>query len=248
MFDLEIVGPQNVVERDTPLDVERGLTSAVVLLPLRVFLAAGWLRAASEKLLDPLWWSGDVVVQFVADQQSAALPFFSPLLTDLALPNAVSVSAIIVICQLLVGIGLAVGVRIQGALKIGVAMNVIFVMAGRVNPSVFYLFMEMTLLFAIAAGLLGSKSDRDIGRPMISAAAWLLGALTLSRWIETIEPAGVIDDPAMILSFLCLVLATTSLFRWAIEGDHLQNAGDSTRPLYGVARDWLLCRSTTQTS
>ena len=34
-------------------------TAVVVLLPLRIFLAAGWLRAAAEKLIDPQWWNGN---------------------------------------------------------------------------------------------------------------------------------------------------------------------------------------------
>ena len=48
-------------------------TAVVVLLPLRIFLAAGWLRAASEKLIDPQWWSGDKLRSYVTAQHQTAL-------------------------------------------------------------------------------------------------------------------------------------------------------------------------------
>src|SRR5262245_771339 len=40
-------------------------TAVVVLLPLRLFLAAGWLRASAEKLIDRQWWTGAKLRSFL---------------------------------------------------------------------------------------------------------------------------------------------------------------------------------------
>src|ERR1700712_181362 len=56
--------------------VGRQLASSwVLIVPLRVFLAAGWLRAAAEKLVDDRWLHGDGVRSFLDLERPAALPF-----------------------------------------------------------------------------------------------------------------------------------------------------------------------------
>ena len=35
-----------------------------MLLPVRIFLAAGWLRAGAEKLIEPEWWHGTALRDF----------------------------------------------------------------------------------------------------------------------------------------------------------------------------------------
>src|SRR3712207_202863 len=35
------------------------------LLPIRVFLGLGWLRAAIEKLIEPMWWDGTALRFFL---------------------------------------------------------------------------------------------------------------------------------------------------------------------------------------
>lgn len=52
--------------------------------------------------------------------------------------------------QLLWGLLIGVGRRLQLALGLAFLMNITFVMAGRVNPSAFYLVMQLVLVFAIA--------------------------------------------------------------------------------------------------
>lgn len=239
MFDLEIADRSTVVDlRDKP-DSGSRFAVAIALLPLRLFLAGGWLRAASEKLLDPDWWNGEFLAQFVADQQDQALPFFGPVLSEFVLPNAIAVSVLVVLCQLAVGLFLLVGHRLQFALRLGVLMNVIFVLSGRVNPSVFYLVMELSLLYAIAAGWLGARSERTEVHPLLSAAGWSLAALTLSRWIKTIEPEGVIEDPAMVLTFLCVIMATTALLKAVTSSDYVASFKNDLGSR--LVRNWLLC-------
>ena len=57
--------------------------------------------------------------------------------------------------QLLGGLLIGVGRRLQLALGLAFLMNITFVMAGRVNPSAFYLVMQLVLVFAIADSALG---------------------------------------------------------------------------------------------
>ena len=67
-----------------------------------------------------------------------------------------------------------------------------FTMAGRVNPSAFYLVMQVTLLFALS---------RPVGARIAlrRAAVWLVPAAMFAPFARTIEPAHVIDDPALML-------------------------------------------------
>ncbi len=253
MFDLEIAdvaaddGPETTVapgigsSRPKLDDLKVGLPIAIAFLPMRLFLAAGWLRAAAEKVPDPAWWNGEVVTQFVADQRAESLSFFKPVLVDLILPNAVAVSAIVVVSQIFVGLALLVGRRLSWALRAGMVMNVAFVLSGLVNPSVFYLVMEIGLLYAVASGWLGHKPPEQQRSPMLVAAGWVIVGLVLAQWIQTIEPAGVIDDPAIVLAFLCLILAVGSVLRSAIARDLIArlDSGVTSR----VIHSWLFCRS-----
>ena len=189
------------------------LAAVVVLLPLRLFLAAGWLRAAAEKLIDPAWWSGHKLQTFAAAQREQALPFFRPVMDHVIAPHAQVVAIVVVLTQLGCGIAIAIGKPLRLALRWVVLLNVVFVMAGKVNPSAFYLVMEIVLLFAVADGTIGvrptSPSRRTVGLAAISTAA----AFAFVPYIRTIEPSKVIDDPAMMLVFLGMIVAITLMVR-----------------------------------
>ena len=189
------------------------LAAVVVLLPLRLFLAAGWMRAATEKLIDPEWWNGHKLHKFVTAQHSAALPFFRPALDHLIAPHAQAVAIVVVLTQLACGIAIAIGKPLRLALRWAVLLNVVFVLAGKVNPSAFYLVMEIVLLFAVADGTIGvrptSPSRRTVGLAAISIAS----AFAMIPYIRTIEPAKVIEDPAMMLVFLGFIVAVTLMVR-----------------------------------
>jgi uncharacterized membrane protein YphA (DoxX/SURF4 family) len=190
-------------------------TAVAILLPLRIFLAAGWLRAAAEKLIDPQWWNGNKLRTFLGAQHQEALPFFRPVMDHLLTPGAQAVAIIVVLTQLACGIAIAVGKPLRLALRWTVLLNVVFIMAGKVNPSAFYLVMEIVLLFAIADGTIGVRpttpSRRTIALAGISAAL----ALAAVPYVRTIEPSKVIDDPAMMLVFLGLTTAFTLMVRRA---------------------------------
>lgn len=38
-----------------------------------VFIGLGWLRAATEKLIDPPWWAGGTISDFLADHDAITL-------------------------------------------------------------------------------------------------------------------------------------------------------------------------------
>lgn len=196
--------------------------AGVVLLPLRLFLAAGWLRAAAEKLIDKQWWTGNKLRSFLTKQHDEALPFFRPVMDHVLAPGAHTVAIVVVLTQLGCGLAIAFGKPLRLALRWAVLLNVVFIMAGRVNPSAFYLVMEIVLLFAIADGTMGvrptSPSRRTVALSILSAGA----AIAVTPYIRTIEPAKVIDDPAMMLVFLGVVVAVTLMARRAAHRpDHV---------------------------
>lgn len=190
-------------------------TAVVMLLPLRLFLAAGWLRAAAEKLIDPQWWNGNKLRSFLTTQHDAALPFFRPIMQNVITPGAQTVAIVLVLTQLAAGIAIAIGKPLRLALRWVVFMNVVFVVAGRVNPSAFYLVMEIVLLFAIADGTIGVRPSLPSQRTVVAAGVSAGAALALTPYIRTIEPSEVIDDPAMMLSFVGMMIAVTLVVRLA---------------------------------
>jgi thiosulfate dehydrogenase [quinone] large subunit len=191
-------------------------TAVVMLLPLRLFLAAGWLRAAAEKLIDPDWWSGAKLRTFLTAQHEAALPFFRPVMDQVIAPNAQAVAVVVVITQLLCGLCIAIGKPMRLALRWAFLLNVVFIMTGKVNPSCFYLIMEMVMLFAIADGTIGVRPSAPSRRTVVVAAASLLFAGAMVPYVRTLEPADVIEDPAIMLVTLGVIVSITMLVRRSV--------------------------------
>lgn len=189
--------------------------AVVVLLPLRLFLAAGWLRAGAEKVIDPQWWTGDKLRGFLKAQHNEALPFFQPIMDHLIAPGARTVAIVVVVTQIAIGLAIAIGKPMRLALRWGFLLNVVFIMAGKVNPSCFYLVMELVLLFAIADGTIGVRPSTPSWRTIVAAGTSAALAIAVAPYIRTIEPAKVIEDPAMMLVFLGFIMAVTLIVRSA---------------------------------
>ena len=187
--------------------------AVVVLLPLRLFLAAGWLRAGAEKLIDPQWWNGNKLRGFLKTQHDEALPFFRPIMDHLIAPGARTVAIVVVVTQIAIGLAIAIGKPMRLALRWGFLLNVVFILAGRVNPSAFYLVMEIVLLFAIADGTIGVRPSTPSWRTLAAAGTSAALAIAVAPYIRTIEPAKVIDDPAMMLVFLGFIITVTLIVR-----------------------------------
>ena len=216
------------------------VSSGIVLFPIRLFLIAGWLRAGAEKIIEPAWWRGDTLRSFLEEQHDVALPYFQPMMEHVISPFAVEVAAVVAVAQILIGLAILVGRPLRVALWCAVVLNVVFVLAGRVNPSAFYLIMEAALLYGVSVGLLANRRTEPSTRTLGFIVGWLVLAAVNVPFITTIEPAEVIEDPAMMLTFLGVVVATTSFLRWAYDRRWAFRIviGSDLEPLWS----WLVCR------
>jgi thiosulfate dehydrogenase [quinone] large subunit len=177
----------------------------VVLVGLRLFLAVGWMRAAVEKVIDSRWWDGLILDNFLRAQRPQALPFFRPIMDHLISPRLVVVSVAVVVAQIVCSLLILTGRWLRPALIVAVVMNLTFVFAGRVNPSAFYLVMEFTLLIAIADGVIGPAGRRSTRSLAACSVALIVAAVALTPFVETLDPAEVITDPAIVLAVVLAI-------------------------------------------
>ena len=196
----------------------------VILLPLRLFIGLGWLRSGVEKMIDPAWQSRAGLLDFFAEQIGAGhvvFPFYLTLMEGPFTEYAGVMTSLIVVGELLVGLGLLVGLFTRPALIAGLFMNLNFVLAGSVNPSAFYIIIQLVLINSTSGQVLGidglihqwvdlSFDDepkllparfKQIGCFMAAGLSSLLAFATLP-FIQTFDPAESIDDVAMLLTIL----------------------------------------------
>jgi uncharacterized membrane protein YphA (DoxX/SURF4 family) len=202
--------------RASSAHVSRGestLSQLLVLIPIRVFLAAGWLRAGTEKAIDARWWNGDSLRSFLDTHRANAVPTFRPIIEHAIQPYAVVVAFIVMATELACGVAITVGRPLRAALRWAVVLNTTIILCGQVNPSVFYLIMEIVLLMAIAEGTIGTRPTKPSRRTFALGGVMLLAAGFLSLHIRTIAPATVINDPAVMLAFVAVIEAGTLVMR-----------------------------------
>lgn len=193
--------------------VLRGLRTALVdryrglppwLLLAQIFLAAGWQRAAAAHGLDPAWWSGAEITQFRVEHGESSIEWYRAIMLDGPVANwPIIVGIVVFSAQLIVAFMLALNLRPLLALAIGAGLNVNFVLAGAVNPSVFYLIIGAAIALWHVDTLAGRPSARRLTLISPVVAAILVGSLAPE--IATIHPDHVIDDPAMVLSFIAVL-------------------------------------------
>ena len=188
---------------------------AVVVVSMRIFLIAGWLRAGVEKLIDGTWWSGGALRSFITTNHSNALPFFRPAMDHVFSPLAVGVAFIVLVGEIGCGIAMCFTRTLHVALRCGVVLNVAFILSGVVNPSCFYLVMEGVLLLAIAEGAIGTSATAVSRRTYALAGVSFVIGLLMVPFVRTLAPAKVIADPGIMLVFLSFMVAFTSLLRCA---------------------------------
>jgi thiosulfate dehydrogenase [quinone] large subunit len=188
-------------------------SNLLVLLPIRVFLCVGWLRAGIEKLIDAHWWKGETLRAFLDQHRAAAVPPFRPVMDHAFQPLALVVAFVVMATQIGCGLAIGIGRPLRAALRWGVLLNTTFILCGQVNPSAFYLVMEMVLLVAVADGTIGTRPTPPTRRTYVLAAALLVIAGVLAGYVRTLEPAKVITDPAIMLVFLALLQAATLVLR-----------------------------------
>jgi thiosulfate dehydrogenase (quinone) large subunit len=216
------------------------------LVPLRLFIALGWLRALAEKLPNPAWLDGTALSDFLTTQlqgNHVVFPAYAWLITHVFLPNALLLTWIIMVGQLLVGLGLLFGAYSRAALIGGLFMNLNFIAAGMPSPSVFYVVMQIMLLFSNAGRVFGLDAiahqnvtmralvqplQRRIGRHqtqfrlsrnvmLVFSFVFTLLALTALPYAKDFSPKGSINDPAILMCVLGFFAAGQCLIR-AIRG------------------------------
>ena len=191
-------------------------TSSILLFPIRLFLGFGWLRAGTEKVLDSTWWTGEYLRLFLIEQRPVALPFMPGLIDALFDPFAVPIALVVMLAQLVIGFAFVTTRQLRPALWIGVTLNVVFVAMGAVDPSVFYLVIQLSLLAAVSLGVFDERR-RDPNPVSIGLKLGVAGAL--APYAMTIAPAEVIHDPAIILMTVAILAAATETLCWFAPGD-----------------------------
>ena len=199
----------------------RGLPPWVLLA--QFFLATGWQRAAVTHGTDGRWWDGTVVTQFVADHRDQSIDWYGATMLDGPVATwPVAICVIVFAVQLAVGLMLFFNARPLIALTLGAGLNINFALAGAVNPSIFYLIIGAVLALWHLEDSATPANTKKLASfsTLLSAAA--LGALLPE--IATLNPAHVIDDPAIVLSFAAL------LWVGALRMDLVREPHHSYRP------------------
>ncbi len=178
-----------------------------MLLP-QLFLAAGWLRAASAHSFDGGWWSGAEIRGFVAHETSAAIGLYRPFLNHVVLSFPTLTALIVVALQLVAGIFLIMNYKPMCAVLIGVFLNVQFLMAGAVNPSAFYLVLALVVVLWRMERSSSLSTSRKLTR-LVAIAAGVTTVFMLP-FIASLSPDRAIEDPAAVLIFISLLFATAT--------------------------------------
>lgn len=187
------------------------LLPAWILVP-QMFLATGWLRAGVWHGVRREWWTGEDLVDFVMSQSTETILGYRWFLESVVSNVPIVIALGVVVLQLIVGLALLANWRPVGALAIGSFLNLHFMLAGVVNPSVFYLIM--------ASVIASWHLDRDLSSSVKSqlvkrcAPAALAAIAILAFEVSSIHPEDVTEDPAAVLIFLMLLLI---LMAWSIR-------------------------------
>jgi thiosulfate dehydrogenase [quinone] large subunit len=187
----------------------------VWLVPLRVFIGVGWLRAGAEKLVNPAWFDGSALRAFLEVQApQAVFPVFQNLMRgafhDVALPLGVFV----MVLEVIGGAMIALGWRLRSAIAVAIGLNLLFVMAGVPNPSAFYLVIQMVLVIGGADRVLALRGRRSRRRSTGNWTLWLhltalsllvaLAVSSLAR-VRDFSPGGSVHDAAAVLAVVACV-------------------------------------------
>jgi thiosulfate dehydrogenase [quinone] large subunit len=230
----------SIVSDEIRTAVEEGLQKPTIyLLPLRLFIGLGWMRACAEKLSEPGWYNGSSLTAFLQGHLHdglVAFPFYQALMHQVFLPHAALLGKIIILGQLLAGIAILTGTLTTAALLGGLFMNLNFLLTGAISPSAFYLVIQAALLLTNSGSVLGvdwwlarhireprrSRRTLPAYRRQQTRRGFLLGLgvgfLALAAyalyWVNDFSPAGSVEDPAMLLMILAIMGAMWSVIAY----------------------------------
>ena len=183
-----------------------------VLVPLRLFIGVGWLRAFFEKVGDGGWWNGAAVSEFLDQQTTEGLvvfPFYREVIENVLRPGSQWIGWLVLLLQLIVGLAILTGTYTNLALIIGAGLNLTFMLAGSITPSVFYIAIQ-TLLFVTEAGTAfgvdGELQRRSsLTQSSIAIAARLPRPGSIAKDVSDVTILAVV---AALFSFLGFLHAT----------------------------------------
>lgn len=133
-------------------------TSAWIWLILRLYLGYAWLKAGIGKVTSDVWTgenAGVAVQGFMGGalaKEGDVAGWYAWFLENAIIPNAVPVSYMVAWGEVLIGLGLIVGLLTGIAAFFGALMNMSFLMAGTVstNPVMFTIAMFLIMAWKVA--------------------------------------------------------------------------------------------------
>lgn len=131
--------------------------SAAIWLIIRIYLGWAWLQAGFHKIFDDAWTgknAGAAVSGYLkgaiekASTTNDVPGWYALFLEYVCLPNAKIISFLVAFGEVLVGLGLIVGLFTAIAAFFGALMNVAFLFAGTVSTNPRLLLLEILILLA----------------------------------------------------------------------------------------------------
>ncbi|KEO85283.1 DoxX family membrane protein [Tumebacillus flagellatus] len=121
------------------------------------FLHAGWEKIFGEKPFDASGFLKNAIAHPVlGPDKTEIFPTFTAFLKNFALPHVGIFNFLVPWGELLVGLGLILGVLTTAAMFFGVLMNFLYLMAGTVSSNPWDIFLGMFILAAgYNAGMFG---------------------------------------------------------------------------------------------
>ncbi|OIJ12298.1 Crp/Fnr family transcriptional regulator [Anaerobacillus arseniciselenatis] len=133
--------------------------AAGILTFLRIYLGWQWLTAGWGKVTGDPFNAGGYLNGVVNNETvMETYPRYHAFIENFALPNADLFSIMVAWGELLVGLGLILGVLTTAAVFFGVVMNFSFMFAGTVSTNPWMLLISM---FVLAAGYNAGKFGGD---------------------------------------------------------------------------------------
>ena len=169
---------------------------------IRLFIGIGWLRAVAEKLIEPAWRDGTEIIAFVDGYSLWTLGWYRPIVDNLVLPNIRVILVILIAAQIFAALTLLSGRLLAYGVGVGIFMNLNFLVAGSVDPNVFYLLAQGAIAFWLVES--GTASKWRLRSLSVVAIAIYAMAMVSIPSITTLHPTRVIIDPAMMFVFLGL--------------------------------------------
>ena len=216
-------------------------TQGSFLVPMRLFLGSVWMRAGLEKVLSDKWFSGEELTHYLTTQLASGtihISAYQHLIETVFMPHAQLMSWIVVVGQLLAGLGILFGIFTNAALLGGLFMNINFILAGSINPSAFYVVMQTVLFLANTGSILGFDkvmchsipyeicvAQRHEERPDIPIERWSYFALIIVSLcialvsvffvnIQEFSIAHAHHDQGAVLSMLSALGGLGALFKY----------------------------------